>query len=469
LEIPSNQFTSLLDTGQKSLAVEKLQTGQQLVAKVIEKLPNKTDVVIRLANQLIQVKADIPVSVGQTLKVLVEKNATEIVLKVAPPTSQQTDIVKATLLRQLLPKQTPVSEFQQPLNTLLSAINKKNTSEPSPQTNSQILNVATLKKLIVQINQALPSNKNITTASGLKNSLQNSGAFFEPKLQQALIDIKNSLGAQQQPNNLKALLAAQNNQAFDAKASLHKQPESTLNKASINPESIRLDLKANLIKLIQLLKSWPTQATSTTPQGVTKPNQASPSPLQTTIPTTPIINQNQVATKAPITTASPAIAQALESQIKELIAKSEGALSKITLNQLSSLNTETNSTRQSWLVEIPMLNNQQSESIFLKIEREESSSNKAKQADQQWTVFLEINPPKLGLIKSKLALSNDQINTSFWTENANTRLLINENLSLLRDKLHRANLQPESIQVQHDAGPSIQDLKPSSSILSEKA
>ena len=80
-----------------------------------------------------------------------------------------------------------------------------------------------------------------------------------------------------------------------------------------------------------------------------------------------------------------------------------------------------------------------------------------------------MTPPKLGLIKNKLTLLQNQVNSSFWAENSNTNALILEHLGLLRERLKRANLNPDKIKVLAGPGPNLQDIKPSSAILNEKA
>ncbi|OUR89850.1 hypothetical protein A9Q85_01585, partial [Cycloclasticus sp. 44_32_T64] len=209
MEIPTNPTSPVLDAVKVSIPLHKLQTGQSLQAKVIEQLPNKTDVILRLGNQLVQVKSDIPVTVGQIIKVLVERTASELILK-APPPNQQTSITN-TSLRQLLPKQSPVNEFQQPLIQVFTRITKQTittASSVSPELPSQLLQI---KRLTRNILQSLPSQKNIITTEGFKKALQNSGVFFEAKLQQALADRKTT--SNNPINNPKNLFKASLSQA----------------------------------------------------------------------------------------------------------------------------------------------------------------------------------------------------------------------------------------------------------------
>jgi len=461
LEIPTNPTSPVLDAVKVSIPLHKLQTGQSLQAKVIEQLPNKTDVILRLGNQLVQVKSDIPVTVGQIIKVLVERTASELILK-APPPNQQTSITN-TSLRQLLPKQSPVNEFQQPLIQVFTRITKQTittASSVSPELPSQLLQI---KRLTRNILQSLPSQKNIITTEGFKKALQNSGVFFEAKLQQALADRKTT--SNNPINNPKNLFKASLSQA----QTTQNTSTTTLSPKSQQPlVMISTDLKANLIKLVHLLKAWPKAS-----QFTSQPTSTQQTPPQLPLPK-PAAPSQTFSSAASQTTAHPQssaqlAAQALDSQIRELMSKADGAISKLSLNQLASSNAEGNTTRQTWQVEIPFLNQHASQSVFLKIEQEEPSDKPSKKPDKQWTISLEMRPPKLGLIKNKLTLNKQQISSSFWAESPKTRELIHQHLSVFKDQLFRANLNPERIQVRSGPGPTIQEIKPNTSILSEKA
>ncbi|MEH6504230.1 MAG: flagellar hook-length control protein FliK [Cycloclasticus sp.] len=450
MEIPGNQINQLLEVGKSNVTIDKLQTGQTVYAKVVEQLPDKNQLIIRLGNQLLQAKSDVQVNVGQTLKVLVEKSAGNLTLKVPTP-AQPVDLVNATL-RQLLPKQAPINEFQQPLKAVLTSINKLSSSQSTSQQSLLTPHLTALKTLTPTLLQPLTNKESISSPNGLRTAIQNSGIFLESKLQQAL-------------NNAKApLMITPDNGKPINKSVFSNQPLDSpiLTKATQLAGSavVGVDLKANLVRLIQVLKSWPKQIASTPQQTQTSQQQAPPLPL--------------VKTQAPLlqtpgqTTPPPVIAQTLDNQLRDLISKTEGALSKITLNQLASTSPESSSARQNWQLEIPFFNNQTTESIFLKIEKEVIKKNRT-QAEQQWTISLEMSPPKLGLIKNKLTLFENQLNSSFWAENSNTNTLIREHLGLLRERLSRANLNPDKIKVLTGPGPNLQDIKSSSSILSEKA
>jgi len=450
LEIPNHQINQILGTGKTNLTVDKLQTGQFVYAKVVEQLADKNQIIIRLGNQLLQAKSDVQVNVGQTLKLLVEKSAGSLILKLPTP-AQPVDLVNSTL-RQLLPKQAPINEFQQPLNAILTNINTLSSNQTASQQSLLTPHLIALKTLTATLLQPSTNKENISSPNILRTAIQNSGIFLEPKLQQALNDVKAHL-----------VVTADNARQVN-KAVFSNQPldNPVLTKASLlaGTAVTGIDLKANLIRLIEVLKSWPRQVASTPQQTQNNQQQAIPLPL--------------VKTQAPLvqtpgqTAAPPVIAQTLDNQLRDLISKAEGALSKITLHQLASSNQENVSTRQNWQLEIPFFNNQTTESIFLKIEKEVIKKNHT-QAEQQWTVSLEMTPPKLGLIKNKLTLLQNQVNSSFWAENSDTNTLIREHLGLLRERLSRANLNPDQIKVLTGPGPNLQNIKSSNSILNEKA
>jgi len=405
LEIPSNQPVTSLEVNSPPLNLKNIKTGQHFYAEVISQSLSKQEIVLRLGNQLLNVKSSVNVATGQTIKVLAEQTPSELILKIPPPINQTESINK--FLRLLLPKQAPIHEFQLPLNQVLASLNKQLFPAVEGQTNSSRAQQAEIKHLAANIIKELPNHNSIVNTAGLKKAIQNSGVFLESNLRQAISSGTPVIAEQllQQAKHIDAI-----------------QPP---------------DLKANLVKLIQLLKNWPTSP-----------------------------HTKQLAATKRVT---PALL--LDAQVKALIEKSEGALSKITLNQLASTNTEssTSTSRQTWQIEIPFLNNQQQESIFIKIEQEGSNNKKQRKNDRIWCVSLEMSPPKLGVIKSKLIFEGQKVSSTFWTDSIQTRLLIQQHLSLLEEQFKRAGIDLEKAHVQQGSGVSIQKAKPSTPILNEKA
>ena len=159
--------------------------------------------------------------------------------------------------------------------------------------------------------------------------------------------------------------------------------------------------------------------------------------------------------------------QRLNLQTLELLTKAEGALAKITLNQLANAVPD-NTTRQSWQLEIPFYNGQNQEAMFIKIEQEDSTKN-ANSTENQWTVSLEMNPPNLGLIKNKLTLVDEQISSHFWTENNATGQLLRDHINILKERFHASNLTTKTLDVQTSNEPDFKSTPSANTILSEKA
>ncbi|MEY8240748.1 MAG: flagellar hook-length control protein FliK, partial [Cycloclasticus sp.] len=120
MHIPNQFNTPLADIAKTSLSLNKLQSGQQIYVDVVEQVANKTTTILRIGQQLIAVKTDIPLTPGQTLKVVVETSSDGITLKL-PAKAESSHIIN-TALRQLLPKQTAVAEFQAPLVKTLRSL-----------------------------------------------------------------------------------------------------------------------------------------------------------------------------------------------------------------------------------------------------------------------------------------------------------------------------------------------------------
>ncbi len=427
MEILGNHSAILATAAKNSVSINKLQPGQQIIAEVVEQLPSKTTTILRIGKQLILAKSDITLTPGQTLKVTVEKSTNEIILRL--PSVLQVEKTINTALRQLMPKQASISEFQTSLIKTLDSL-QQHSKTPVTQTAPLGSSLTQFKRISSDIIQTLSINKQITSANGLKVALQNSGILLEAKLLHILSGQKNLTIPTSVPHPNKQLVNITNQQAL-----------------------IRTDLKANLSKLIQLLKSWPKSSTDL-PQQAAQVRIVRPQLTQSSS-----AKQPQQGILAP---------QRIEGQIKELLNKTEGALAKITLNQLASTNTESNSTRQTWQLEIPLFNAQQAEPVFIRIEKDQQTAQSTKE-EKKWTISIEMTPPKLGLIRSKLSLVNNKVNSNFWAENEDTRLLIQQHTELLKKRFKRVNLQTADIQVQQGTGPTLKEIKPNNHLLNEKA
>lgn len=340
-----------------------------------------------------------------------------------------------SILRHTLPKQLPIQDFVSPLKELNRNINTSYSTALS--TNASIKQFSTLTNEIIRTS---PTINSLSTANGIKSAIQNSGVFLEHNVVQtitkpaatannALIDVVNKKPEQ--------LLTSLNNQAL-----LTTKMGNDLSKVT------SVDLKANLVKLISILKSWP---------GINPSNAGLAKSIKSEL--TQLSKQTQLQTNS--------ASQKLHLQVQDVLNKVEGAVAKITINQLANASSDT-AVRQALQLEIPFYNGQSEDALFIKIQQDDTP-NKTKQIDNKWTVSLEMNPPNLGRIKNKLTLQGEQISSSFWAENQQTGELLKRHLNMLHERFRVSKLTPTSLDVQTMIEPDLEKNTSMTSNFNEKA
>lgn len=159
--------------------------------------------------------------------------------------------------------------------------------------------------------------------------------------------------------------------------------------------NLHSDLKLNLVKLVQLLSQSLTQQTD---------NDASPDTLQL---------------------------------LKDNLEKTQGALARLTLDQLNSLPKD-DSPKQNWLIELPFFHHHQAESVKIAIELDKQRS--AEQSPSNWAVSITLTPPELATIHCRISCHDGAINTRFWSDESATVAIINTHLDYLKQQLEQKGL-----------------------------
>ena len=126
-----------------------------------------------------------------------------------------------------------------------------------------------------------------------------------------------------------------------------------------------------------------------------------------------------------------------ESLDKSLFNKTEGAIARIVLDQLASL-PQNDGKQNTWQIEIPFTDGHHTDSVKLKINPENKTNQASDQAN--WSVVLELNPPGLGTLHSRISLVGDVIDTYFWSDQQTTTALVREHLDLLSTRYTQAGL-----------------------------
>lgn len=184
------------------------------------------------------------------------------------------------------------------------------------------------------------------------------------------------------------------------------------------PVSLQGDLKAHLLMLADVLQK-------------TQNNLDSLSNAESSHPPT-----SQEADPELSKTVPDILAQALAKD-NALLNKTEGAIARIVLDQLASL-PQNDDHQNAWQIEVPFTDGNHAHSVKLKINRESKANQASEQAN--WSVMLELNPPGLGTLHSKISLVDDRIDTCFWSDQQAITKLIRGHLDLLSSRYTQAGL-----------------------------
>lgn len=416
------------------------QTGQLLKAMVIS-TNRQGGAMLEINGQRLQAQpqnqAHMPLKAGQNLQLEVMRNGDSPVLKVLNPAANQQEVVSRGV-RQSLPQQQPLPQLLNALNQLAQATRGETGQQ--------------LKTLSQQILNQLPQLQQLKTGPGVKQAIQDSGNFLEAKLKQM----------------------SQQGQTGQAGANLKQ------------------DLKAGVLRLLQLLRNMPQTQTSagatrgspsgnpsptpaaTTQQVLTaalnKPGAAASvikgSPVPTTQSQTPtnVSAQGSAASmKAPTEASSKAAVYmnnqppsppppqaGTQSATAAMISMRAGAetqqqlesgLARIQFNQLQSIQQSEGQQRPNWLLELPIRQaDGQIMTLQLEIQRDREEDEKA-QRPAIWTISLAFELQTLGAIRAGLTLvGENQVGVSLWADEASTVELFEQHKSELQQGMEDAGL-----------------------------
>jgi len=129
----------------------------------------------------------------------------------------------------------------------------------------------------------------------------------------------------------------------------------------------------------------------------------------------------------------------LKNLLKDLQSKSEGALARLVLNQLKSLPQE-DQNKQVWVMDLPFTEKKQTTSVRIEIEK---NHKKTQQTEQKtWSATITLSPPNLDTLHCKVSYFDDAVHTNFWSEDAKTTKLIQDNLNYLTTRFEAEGLTP---------------------------
>jgi len=129
----------------------------------------------------------------------------------------------------------------------------------------------------------------------------------------------------------------------------------------------------------------------------------------------------------------------LKNLLKDLQNKSEGALARLMLNQLKSLPQE-DQNKQVWIMDLPFTEKKQTTSIKIEIEKNHKKSQQTEQ--KNWSATITLSPPHLDTLHCKISYFDNAVHTNFWSEDAKTTKLIQDNLGYLTTRFEAEGLTP---------------------------
>lgn len=132
----------------------------------------------------------------------------------------------------------------------------------------------------------------------------------------------------------------------------------------------------------------------------------------------------------------------------ELRQKTHGVLSKIILDQLSSLPRE-ESGKQTWSLELPFFQHDHADIGQVTLSIEQDQAEKTEKPHRGWTVNMILTPPNLGTIHCKINSFDKIVSTRFWSENSATVAKINRHLDQLQQHLAEQGIRLGVMEVQH--------------------
>lgn len=182
------------------------------------------------------------------------------------------------------------------------------------------------------------------------------------------------------------------------------------------------DLKGHLLTLVNAL------------QNIHADQNDKGSVLNTAVAST--VDLKQVTNSGQTERLPEALTQAIEKD-NTLLNKTEGAIARIVVDQLASL-PKNGEQQNFWQIQIPYIHGQHTDTVQLAISRENKPNPNSEKAN--WSVELELNPPGLGKLHSRISLVDDRIDTYFWSQQQALTALVQDNLSHLADSYTQAGL-----------------------------
>lgn len=409
--IPTENSLKLVTTvflNNRDAGLSQFRPGH-LLQGAVQSVDPEQNITLRINNTLFQARTQFPVSIGQQLNLQVLENKEQLALKVLSSAPAPDTVSRA--LRTILPQTeklsvvlTRITELLQSQSTSTITGTPSATGTPSITTSHTAL-PPRIQQLAHELLVRLPDRQQVSNPAGLKQAIQDSGLFLEQKLAREVI-------------------AA----ATQANSPAHTHA----------PASISTDLKGGFYKLLINVFSLLQTTSSTVPVET----------LQQSLPKTTGLLDKLFSTLMPGhnprqatgTTSQAGQNTGLLRALLELFRQIESGVSRVQLNQISSLPTE-DRPQTVLTMEIPVRHGEHMDVIELRIGQEKGNDDDNQEERNQWSATLLLDLQHLGKIRAHITVIDQIASTRFWADQASTAELINQHLAELHDTMSKAGLK----------------------------
>lgn len=397
-------------------SLQNLRSGQLLQAMVLSQT-DQGAAKIRLGSLEVTAKTAIRLNPGQKLLLEVTKTGTPPEMRVLQAPNLET--LKSEALRSILPKQLPIAKLIENLRSQLPNFSGPSYPQAAPERiqmsdfpGNRGTPMPDLISILRSISVQSVARDEPVTAERLRRLLNESGLFLESRLAGGLAPLPNDL-----KGNLLRLLYL-------------LRPRLTS----------RLPENNNPLKSDQVLRS----GKSALPAG---------SPLKPLVELLPQIEDaiSRVRLNPPISLPVDVERHQARSSgqselpagsplkpLIELLAQAEGAISRVRMNQLISLPVH-DETRQVWQFEIPVIQENHTDSFLVRLEQKKSGSGVPH--DHSWAVTIDFDLQPLGPVSARINLQQGEVSSLFTAEKKVTVARLERALPKLHQALIKSGLK----------------------------
>lgn len=290
------------------------------------------------------------------------------------------------------------------------------------------------REALSQLQAALPNLRQLTDPAKLEQQMRASGLFLEHDL---------ARGAPQ-PGDLKAAL-------LRVLASLQQgtMPSATQTMPQAQPAGTQAAAQGQTPSA-QPGSAAPAGGTPAASTGAAAPAQDMQHKPQGTYTRASLVDQAALAatrdtgpaTAGRLPTAENALPQGQAAPLADTLRNAvEGALARVHLNQLTSLQTQ-GGDQPHWIMEIPLPTGREQTALHMRLEREGERKGAGGSAGEQgWRLDLDFDLEPLGPLRASVLMRGEQLNVRLWAERQGTLHQVRENLDLLQAGLQRTGLE----------------------------